>query len=271
MDRLYHWRNFVNNKYVALEGNDSSINLHTIPHEVNSGTIIYPLCKTFLKTYKTFQIPTHIEEKLDELLERFNTPHLKSPLLIFGCALQESYSDNFDIPKDDLLKDFDVESKDFKTLLGILRNYLFAENRKHLPDVSFKTFTEGTTTIKNFFVKHDIYDALCHSFNLKKENFEERSQELLAMTNQIMVDKYPEKVKVDFIQALFNYIGTETELTKSDILKLIGVFFTLFQVKVSNSKDTEFYIHNYLEDNIKSVDLKNLNHYITRPPILFHY
>lgn len=270
MGRVYHWRNFTDNKYIDLVDEETEINIHTISDEINFDANFLPLCNYFLKKYNSFQIPKDIESKLDELFLKYNIINLKPNMLLIGCALQYSYSINFGITKDELLEDFDSTSKDFKELLKTLKEYLFSENLKRLPDVSFKTLTNGTINIKNFFVKWDIYDALCDSFDLTKENFEERSQDLLKMTNKVILDKYPEKVKVDFIQNIFKYLVENKILKRADTLIFIGVFFKLFQVKVNNN-ESELEIYDTLEDNINSIDPKNLNHYITRPPKLFHY
>ncbi len=270
MGRLYQWKNFSNDKFVDIVLEETDLNVHAVSNEININATILPLCNSFLKKYNSFQIPVDIESKLDELFLKFDLNEFKPQILIIGCALQYSYSNNFGITQTELQKDFDSNFKDFKEFLKILKGYLFSENLKRLPDVSFKTLTNGTTNIKNFFVKWDIYDALCCSFDLTKENFEERSQVLLKMTNKVIFDKYPEKVKVDFIQNIFKYLVDNEILKRVDALRFIGVFFKLFQVKINNN-ESELEIYDTLEDNINSIDSKNLNHYITRPPKLFHY
>jgi len=266
MDRIYNWKNFSNNQYeVYLEGD---LKLFEMPNHELIDSNVYPLCKSFLNSYKGFEMPSQMELKLDELFEKFNLIEEKSTFLALGCSLQQNFSDNYQIEKDDLLTDFDLEFKDFKNLLDVLEKYLFAENLKNLPEVTFRTIREGNIQIKNFFVKWDIYEALCNGFDLTKENFQVRSQELLDMTNNIIVDRYPEKVKVDFIQGIFRYLS-QKEFTRANALRFIGVFFKFFQIEINN-KEEEFLIFDSLEDNIKSINIKNLYHYITRPPKLFH-
>ncbi|WP_458628263.1 hypothetical protein [Winogradskyella sp. PC D3.3] len=270
MGREYRWKNFTENKYVDLVEELTQINVYNISSDIKFDETFHSLCLLFSKEYSTFKIPLVVEKKLGELFLRFNIEKFKPQMRIIGCALQDSYSNNFGIVKDDLLNDFDTNFKDFKELLEVLKEYLYSENLKRMPDVSFKTMTNGTTNIKNFFVKLDIYEALCSGFDLTKENYEARSQELLNKTNKIILHKYAEKVKVDFIQGIHKYLVSNNLLDTSNSLKFIGVFFKYFQVKINNSK-VEFELYDTLEDNIKSLDLKNLNHYLTRPRKLFHY
>lgn len=268
MDRVYNWKNFVDNRYEDFSGEDSDLKLHELSGTESMDSELYSLCKSFIVSYDGLKIPTQIEVKLDELLLEFDLAEQKSSFLVIGCALQLSFSDSFEIEVGGLMKDFDSEFKDFKELLKVLKMYLFADNLKQLPDVTFKTLKEGNFYVKNFFVKWDIYFALCSGFGLNKENFETRSQELLNMTNKSIVDRYPEKVKVDFIQSIFNYLS-EKSFNRADALRFIGVFFKFFQIEVNKAK--EFLIYDSLELNISSIDIKNLYHYISRPPKLFHY
>lgn len=269
MDRVYNWKNFVDNRYEDFSGEDSDLKLHELSGTESMDFELYSLCKSFIVSYDGLKIPTQIEVKLDELLLKFNLFEQKASFLVIGCALQYNYSNNFEIEIDDLLKDFDSDFKDFKSLLKILEMYLFANNLKHLPEVSFKTFNEGSFNVKNFFVKWRMYGALCDGFGLTKENYEKRSHELLNMTNRAIVDKYPEKVKVDFIKGIYKYL-IEGEFKRANALRFIGVFFKFFQVEINN-KGTEFYIYDSLEDNVKSININNLYFYITRERKLFHY
>jgi len=267
-NRIYNWRSFTSNKYEEVLGISAS--LHEVVNDFPDNSISYLLSKNFIAEYKYFQIPSTIEVLLDELFLFYNLTEQKSQLIKVGISMQMNYSDNYSLVKDDLLEDFDIEYKDFRKLLEVLKDYLFSENLKRLPEISFKPITKKTTSIKNFFVKWDIYQVLCNGFDLTKDNFEKRSQELLNKTNRVIVNNYSEKVKVDFIQGIYNHLKNSTELSRADILRFIGVFFRLFQVKINN-KDSYFEIYNSLRANIESVDLKNLNHYLTRPPKLYHY
>lgn len=251
MDRIYHWKNFVENSFAEVEESINTISKYSIPTNFDQEFTIYPLCSFFIKSYDSFHIPNTIEEKLNELLEKFDTTELNPELLILGCALQHSYSENYEIVNEDdeLLKEFDESKKEFKKLLKVLNNYLNSNDYKDLPNITFRPLIGEAKQIKNSFVKWDIYDAICNGFDLNKRNFEARSKELLAMNNQVQVKKYCEKVKVDFINGLYNYIDIKAELKRADKLRFVGVFLKLFQVKINNSSDDEFELYESLEDN----------------------
>lgn len=267
---LYHWKYFTNNKFEVSSDLDSTINNYNISYDVILDTPFYEFCKSFTIGYTSFEIPSGIESKLDELLVKYNQEDLKPLLLITGIALQKAYSDNFEFDKkDDLLNDFNNQYLEFRELLEKLQTYLFNDNKNNLPDISFKPFTEPTITLKNFFVKLDIYDALCKGFGLTKENFEQRSNELLE-PNKLKIDKFAEKVKFDFFHILYEYLIQEKELKRADALKFIGNYFLFFQIRIKKDS-TEIELYQDINDNLEDSDIKNLNHYLTRPPKFHHF
>ncbi|PHQ30886.1 hypothetical protein [Leeuwenhoekiella nanhaiensis] len=269
MEKIYFWKYLINDKY-EISTAETRVEIHSVINSEDFKKLgIFHLTKFFINSYDIFQIPEDIDSKIEELLQNFSIGELKRELLIYGCSLQSQFAENYNILKDDLLEDFDLEYKEFKKLLAVLRSYLFADNLKNLPTITFKTFSEGNVNIKNFFVIKDIYEAICEGFDLKKENFEERSRNLLEMTNRIKVEKYSEKVKVDFIRCLYDFL-TSLGFENVNALKFIGVFFKLFQIQLNNNED-ELEIYDNLEDNLKSIDLKNLTHYIKRPPNFSYY
>lgn len=168
-----------------------------------------------------------------------------------------------------MLNDFNNQYLEFRELLEKLQTYLFNDNKNNLPDISFKPFTEPTITLKNFFVKLDIYDALCKGFGLTKENFEQRSNELLE-PNKLKIDKFAEKVKFDFFHILYEYLIQEKELKRADALKFIGNYFLFFQIRIKKDS-TEIELYQDINDNLEDSDIKNLNHYLTRPPKFHHF
>lgn len=88
---LYHWKYFTNNKFEVSSDLDSTINNYNISYDVILDTPFYEFCKSFTIGYTSFEIPSGIESKLDELLVKYNQEDLKPLLLITGIALQKAY------------------------------------------------------------------------------------------------------------------------------------------------------------------------------------
>jgi hypothetical protein len=64
---------------------------------------------------------------------------------------------------------------------------------------------------------------------LLKIIFKKEEAEVLENTNQVILSKLSEKVKVDFAQTLYHQI--EPKFSKdADVLRFLGTFFHIFQV-----------------------------------------
>ncbi|TCP27978.1 hypothetical protein EV195_101137 [Tenacibaculum skagerrakense] len=124
--KVYKWRNFTNNKFLALVGSEENNNEHNLVEQIVPESPFYEFSKVFITEYRSFQIPSNIESKLDELLDIYNLSDIKQILLVTGVSLQKKYSDYFYVEKDDLLNDFDVQYKELQELLVVLKDYLFA-------------------------------------------------------------------------------------------------------------------------------------------------
>lgn len=271
-NKVYNWRKFTNNKFMSLVGSEENVNEYNLAEQIVPESPFYEFSKVFITEYRSFRMPSNIESKLDELLAIHNLSDLKRVFLITGVSLQKQYLDDFDVNKDDLLNDFDVQYKELQELLVVLKNYLFADkyDLNSSPNITFKPLTSKTVTIKNFFVKIDIYETLCLGYSLTKENFEERSKEIMEATNRLKVDRYSEKVKFDFFHILYKYLTEERSLQRADALRFIGNYFLFFQIRIK-STSTEIELYEDIKDNLEDSDIKNLNHYLTRLPKLYHF
>lgn len=261
--RKYIWRKFENVNYINI---DERIRCYEydVTTRIELSTELNHLTSPFNKSFSLAVIPIEMDSLLEELLREFNLLIYKPQFLIIGFSLQKIYSDNFNIQKDNLSSDFENENEDYLKLLDILREYLFAQDKNHLHSISFKYNTGITQPIKNFFAVDTIYEAMCIGLDINKENFDERKIDLLSKCNNYKVEKYPEKIKTEFIQAIYNYIKPSFD-TDNTSLRFIGCFLNIFQVP-SNNKEHEINNNQSIAEMLSSLALTNLRHYINRPP-----
>lgn len=261
---LYKWKNFADNsQYSTRTIEECELNFRDLPTEIDS------IVKPFFKHYQNAEIPTFNKRLLVDLLALNRLDISLEQFMTIGCALQAQWNSALTIYEDDdLVKNFDLEKESYQALFDVLEKFLFAENHKDLYSLSFKSLSNGTTTIKNFFVLRDLYEAICLGYGITKENFEERKAEILLMTNQIKLPKLGEKIKIDYTRALYDSI--ESKFSKdAEILKFIGAFFHIFQVPTNNSQTLEL-LYDNISDTLESIDIKNFRHYLTHRPSIFH-
>ncbi len=266
METIYHWNDFVDGEFQI--NSDPDIEVLSLDKDFQVNELLYPLYSFFLRNYSHFKLPPSIYSKLRLLLREFNLEAFQNELIIFGLALQSKFKDSFAIEEDAVLAEFNTEAKDMEKLLKVLKKYIFTKNNLNLPKISFTPFNSKTISIDNGLLVNDILKSLCIQFELNASNFEQRSEELLMLTKKVIPSKFDEKVKVDYIKALFEFTQRNLEINESNSLKLIGVFFNLFQIPL-NKKNPEILIFEDLQDCINDVDVKALKHYISRPPSLY--
>lgn len=263
----YNWKNYTNNnlELADLPSNQFSVCdviFENLPDEIKK------LIKPFCLEYQTIKIPNFNKNLLAELLQLNTLDYSLDEFITIGCSLQYQFDFAFNINEDEaLLTDFDAEKTDYKSLLNILERFLFAENHKDLHSIMFKFNQSDTTKINNFFIVRDVFEAICIGYGINKDNFQERKAEILAMTNQVILSKSAEKVKVDYAQILYFLI--ELNFSKeADILRFLGTLFHIFQVPTNKNSPIELY--DEISETMKSIDIKNFIHYINGRFKLLH-
>jgi hypothetical protein len=189
----------------------------------------------------------------------------KEQLLTLGCSLQELYSNNYNAHYDDLSKDFDAYHEEYVYLLEALEKYLFAPNKAPLDSIAFKMKSQHPSVfIKNFFVLDDVYKAVCIGLDITVDNFETRKKELIGVPNKVKFFRYDSQIKKDFIKRFYEFVEPIVG-SESTSLKVVGTFLHVFEIP-SNNKEFDGYIELYedLNEQLKSIDIKNLRHALTR-------
>lgn len=264
---LHKWKKFIDGNYEPIEYGTSTIeiyelNFQSLPEELKK------IINSFCVTFSAMEVPLQNKKILKELIDMNSLDFSLEEFLTIGCALQYLYHMNIEMDSEDrLVLDFDTEKKDYGLLLDILEQFLFAEDYKNLHSISFKFNQVKTTSVKNFFIVRDVYEAICLGYGLTKENFYERKIEILSQTNQFLISKFGEKIKLEFVQTLYNLLESNFS-KKADVLRFIGVLFHIFQVPTNNNQPIELYEN--LSTTLSEIDLKNLRHYLNGRLKLFH-
>lgn len=264
---LYKWKNFVDGNYRSIEYGTSTIevyeiNFQSLPEELKT------FINSFSLSFNSLEIPLQNKRILVELLEMNSFDFSIEEFITIGCAFQYLYHMNIEMDSEDqLVLDFDTEKKDYEVLLDTLEQFLFAVDYKSLHSISFKFNQDKTTSVKNFFIVRDVYEAICLGYGLTKENFHDKKVEILSKTNQFLISKFGEKIKMEFVQILYNLLRARF-LKNSDALRFIGVLCHIFQVPTNNNQGIELY--DDLSNTLKTIDLKNLRHYLNGRLKLLH-
>ncbi len=212
--------------------------------------------------YTQFSLPKNIFRLLTELLEECElSEYLFDFTKVLAISQKLYYQKAEHLEKSDKLsEDFLNLTKDLSELFEGLKQFLFSDNKSYLKSVYFKNKT-NSYSIGNFFVISDIYSSIIDYYGFTQENFEERKAELLDAEDVSHLINDSELFKTKLIKYLFNVL-LDKEFKKSQALRFIGVFLHLSQIQSNNNQ--ELLIYQNLSDNLKSIDLKNLNHYIVR-------
>lgn len=265
----YNWQEYFTGKYRTISSDVEAI-VVDITEPTEFGEELNSNNKWFFRQYTSVKIPKENYNLLLALLRREGFESLIGQFLGLGCLLQMEYSENSNVEMNSLLSDFNSEKESFVVLLGVLEDYLFSSTKHHLNSVSFKFKRAQTVTVDNFIVVNEIYKAICEGFGLTKDNFQSKKSELLSKTNQFKVEKYDEKVKTEFIQEFYKYLQQKrTGHKKADSLKFTGAFLHIFQIP-TNSTLTDIELYDDITEFLKSFDLRNLEHYLSRPPKTSH-
>lgn len=212
--------------------------------------------------YTLFSLPQNIFRLLTELLEEYELSEYLPDFTKVLAISQKLYNQKAEHleKSDQLSEDFLDLTKDLSELFDILKQYLISDNKSYIKSVYFKNKTKSYS-IGNFFVVSDIYSSIVEYYGFTKENFKERKAELLDAEDISHLINDSELFKTKLIRYLFNILF-DKEFNKSETLRFIGLFLHLSQIKSNNNQ--EILIYQNLSDNLESIDIKNLNHYIVR-------
>jgi hypothetical protein len=265
-ENKYIWSNLKKGAYSQITSDITSEVYNTIPFK-NIVISDEALILNFYKSYTKIIIPKEIESLLKSLLSKYGLTEYFNEFIVLSCASQKSFIDNMDtkeeMKNDVLLQDFNNTKKDYTEFLKIIEMYLFSGTKNNIHTISFKPYSSPTVPIKNFFVLNDIYDAICKGLGITKENFSERKEKILNLANNIPVNLYSEMVKTSIVTSLYRFI-LKCGNKKSDSLRFVGCFLHISQIP-TNSKEIDFFLDDDIAFLLKSIDIKNLSHYINRP------
>jgi hypothetical protein len=221
------------------------------------------------ESFSSLTIPKTSLDDLIALLNNFKLNKFEDDFLTLIAIIQHNfilYDEKFE---GNLYEDFLKDKEAFKSLMNVLEIYLFDE-KKELNSISFKFITKKTITLKNFFIVDDIYKVFLKNYGLNKKNFQSRKQELLTdyYSTNFNFKKGGDYVISQSIKALFNFLQEKNiDITDNDTLRFCGVFLHICQIP-SNKKNDDVMVGD-IENIIKTIDPKNLRHYINDRPIFF--
>jgi hypothetical protein len=270
-ENKYLWSNLKKGAYSQIASDIPSEEYNTIPFK-NIVISDEALILNFYKSYNKIIIPKEIESLLKLLLARYGLSEFIEEFIILSCAIQKSFivskGIREDMKHDVLLQDFENSKKDYTEFLKIIKTYLFSKTKNNIHSISFKFNSSPTVPITNFFVLDEVYEAICKGFGITKENFEERKEELLNLTNNVSLSRSSEKVKTSIVTNLYEFILIGG-YSHSDSLRFVGCFLHISQIPSNSSKRKrervrDIDLDNNIDSFLKSIEIKNLTHYIKR-------
>jgi hypothetical protein len=270
-ENKYIWSNFKKGTYSKLGSDIPSEEYNTIPFK-NIVISDEAFILNFYQDYKKVIIPIEIETLLKSLLAKYGLSKFLEEFIILSCASQKSFIVSKGIKEDlkhnVLLQDFETSKKDYTEFLKIIKAYLFSKTKNNIHSISFKFNSSPTVPITNFFVLDDVYEAICKGFGITTENFEERKEELLNLTNKVSLSRSSEKVKTSIVTNLYEFI-LKGGNNHSDSLRFVGCFLHISQIPSNTSerekeRERDIDLDNNIDSFLKSIEIKNLNHYIKR-------
>ena len=263
--KYYKLKKFSSDSYIPFP--EKGINFKTASLDWFGDNLIDDI-KTFTNTYSHVSVPQKIYSMLQKLLIKYSLINYKLEFLTLICATQRSYLmflKHYEDKEDGLEIDFQNKKKDLKELINVLEGYLFANDRNNLHSISFKfNKEEPTVPINNFFVMEDIYSSICEGFNITKDNFHKRKDELLSEVNKFDYNRGADYIKYNMSVLLFKLVGDNCK-TQSDAIMFVILFLHLSQIKANKnnlSSQIEFSEGDIWET--ESDDIKNMRLYILR-------
>lgn len=209
--------------------------------------------------YDFLTLPKKSYEDLLSLLDYFELKSFETEFLSFISITQSTYLLYDNDPETKLYHDFLNLKKDLKKLIEVLELYLFRDKDEHY-SISFKQNTGSATTFKNAFLLNHIYESIVQYFEINKDNFQTRKEEILSEHAATFNYKKGGKfVIIKSVKALYDFLKTQKENTSdNELLRFCGVFLHICQIP-SNSNSEDLSIGE-IEDSIKLIDHQNLRH-----------
>jgi hypothetical protein len=254
----YFKKYFSNSEYSEYSDfSESLVNINILPIQ----SINHTFLDTISQNYSSLFIPKNSLDDLDKLLTSFNLMNYKEDFLSLITIIQSTFLLYNEEYEGALHEDFIKEKKEFENLIKVLEIYLFG-SKKELYPISFKFFSKKTQIIKNFFLIDDIYKAILKYYNLDKENFQVRTQEILSeYNNNFNFKKGGDFIKSESIKILFNFLKEKViNISDNKALKFCGILLHICQIPSNNNKN-DIMIGD-IKDTLVVIDHENLRHYI---------
>lgn len=219
----------------------------------------------FKKSYSHVSISPEKDEILKELLERYKLKEHYNEFSTFMGYSNYLFSEyNEPVPNDPVFQDFERERMALSEYLEYLRKYLNNEIQNEIDFLQIHNHDGEGIKIKNFFVIDDVLRACCNSWNLTKENFDQRAQIMLDNTNDLIWKKAGEHIKVELLQSLYKYFRPKINGSENDTYRFIGLILHLSGISIIKNEEVELF--ESLEDNLEDCPIQNIRNYIKRPP-----
>lgn len=224
----YQWRKFKggNQKYELSIERTNLVSYHV--NEVSLDSNFDTLFSSFCNSFENLTIPNLNDNALNAFVTHIGKEDKRDSFRVLGCALQKQFSDDYNEIWGESGYDFSNHKKDFNSLLDFLEKYLNSKDKSGYSGILFKNKV-ANESLKNSFVVDEVYSAICQGFNLTKDNFEVRKEEIIKRTNSFDLEKNAERFKWDFIKRLYKYFNGFIS-SENESIKLIGVFLHIFSV-----------------------------------------
>ena len=220
---------------------------------------------TFLEhnnsSFRKIKLPNTSLQALDFILNKFELSKFKEEFLSLISLTQNLYLTYLEIYSDELINDFKDEKKELQNFLNIIEEYL-NNGKKSIHSISFKFNTENFNPIKNKFLLEDLFKSLLINFDINRDNFLQRKQELLLQSETIKHKKGGEFVKSELVKSLAVFLKSNvSNISEITALRFCDYFLHICQIQ-SNNNDEEIVLENY-EDDFNGIDYQNLKHFLT--------
>ena len=216
----------------------------------------------FSEEFNSVNMPKQNYNILFKLLETIGCENQITKFITIGCCLQSYYSKFHFWANQELFKEADRYNNEKDNLLKVLEEYLRHPDMEKVHSISFKFNREPTVSIKNKFVLLELFQAITDGYGITWDNFNEVNNP--DSRNRLLATKSHEKIKIEFIKSFYNLIFPYYN-SDSNTLKFIGAFMYIFNVPI-NTEESEIELYSNIDDLLKSINIKSLKHYITRPP-----
>ena len=272
----YHFRRFETDGFVDYGGENVEVPARNF---LILGEGLTEKIAAFPQEYSILKMPVSIVSFVDKVLDKYNLGMMREEFLTSLCAVQYAFTFYKEWNTDDQThKDLEKERVEWTVLLNLIEKYLFTEDKKPFRSIKFdfdkqEKSTSGnlipaTESVKfrNSFVVQDIFQALCTRFNLNKNNYHVRREELLAETNSFLFSKGDLLIRKNMAETWRTYLWPNIISGKNETNRFIGLFLNLSQVNYKRSvAEIDLNIQEDVDFNLKLVDHQYVDNLIERP------